>query len=259
MVSCLMVTQDGREQTCAESIAGFSRQSCPDKELVIVHDGTNRFHSDISNIVDRYRDCEIRMYQQRPGLSLGVLRNISIQHARHPLVCQWDDDDYYHPERLARQLACLRESGSDFCFLTDQLHLFTQQRYLFWDDWSVENYPGNLIQGTIFGKKALIGEYPDVRIGEDTEITFRLINAGYKIAQLAEFGWLYIYTYNGDNAWDLEHHKAISQWKRLKHDRLKAKLDLLERELPRFELPFDSLLLPHERGVFEINPASGAQ
>ena len=58
------------------------------------------------------------------GLTLGELRNFSVQLARYPLVCQWDDDDLYHPRRLETQFAYLKIHCADFCFLTDQLHFF---------------------------------------------------------------------------------------------------------------------------------------
>ena len=39
------------------------------------------------------------------------------------VICQWDDDDCYHPERLAVQLAHMLDCNARACCLTDHLQL----------------------------------------------------------------------------------------------------------------------------------------
>ncbi len=253
MISCLMVTKEGREQECRASIKSFARQSFNPKELIVVHDGPEHFHHALSAIAATYPGTQIHLFAEPPEQSLGTLRNRSAALAGYPYICQWDDDDLSHPARLTHQFGYLIKCGAEFCFMTDQLHLFVEQKQLFWDDWSVENYPGNLIQGTILGRRDLLGKYPDLPRGEDTELVFRLVQEGYKIASLSDYGWMYIYSYNGRNAWSLDHHKAISRWKRLNYDALKERLSLLEEKLPDYRLPYDKISMLHEKGKFEIS------
>lgn len=253
MISCLMVTQTGREKECRASIESFARQTFSATELIIVHDGTADFHRALSMIAAEHPGAKILIFAEPAGQSLGTLRNRSVVLAAYPYICQWDDDDLSHPARLACQFAHLKKTDSDFCFMTDQLHLFTAEKQLFWDDWSVESYPGNLIQGTILGRRDLLGIYPDLPRGEDTELVFRLVKEGHKIASLSDYGWMYIYTYNGRNAWSLDHHKAISRWKRLNYGSLKERLSLLEEKLRDYRLPYDKISMLHEKGKFEIS------
>lgn len=252
MISCLMVTQPGREQACDASVASFAAQDFSPRELVIVHDGPDAFNERLGALAEQWSDLEISIYQLTPGKTLGSLRNESINAARYPVVCQWDDDDLCHPTRLSRQYASMAAMDADFCFLTDQLHLYIKEKVLFWDDWSVETYPGNLIQGTIMGSKNRIGLYPDLAIGEDTGLVKRLVQEGHRIEALSDLGWLYLYIYDGNNAWDEAHHKAISHWKRRRHAALSRDLALLERVLRDYKLSLPAVDLLHENGKFTI-------
>lgn len=86
-VSCLMVTQPGREEMAHQALSDFHAQSYPDREIVIVHDD---------------------------GRPLGELRNESVDRARGDVVCIWDDDDRHGPDRLAVQLAALPGNAATF-------------------------------------------------------------------------------------------------------------------------------------------------
>lgn len=258
MISCLMVTRPGRERHLRASLACFAGQTVAERELVIVHDGDEDCHHGIVALTGEFSGAEIRVYAEAPGQTLGVLRNVSVEMARYPVICQWDDDDLYHPERLARQYRRLEDEAADFCFLTDQLHLFRQGNLLFWDDWSVEQWPGNCIQGTLLGRRDRMVPYPDLLRGEDTGLLHQLVAADRTVTTLSGLGWLYIYIYHGDNAWELEHHRAISQWKRLGYDSLIRRLPLLRAKLREYDVIPDHLVLLHEGGRIEIAPRSAA-
>ena len=251
IISSLMVTQPGKEEECEQSIKSFTNQKFKEKELIIIHDGGLKFHRILQGIVEKHPNHHIEIHRE-PQKSLGLLRNRSIELANCPYVCQWDDDDLSHPDRLSIQFEYLQNNEAEFCFMTDQLHLFSEQKLLFWDDWRVENPPGHLIQGTLLGRRDLIGAYPDLAVGEDTDLVMDLVNRDCKIAAMSGFGWMYIYTYNGRNAWGESHHKAISNWKRLKYDALMERLPLLQAKLLDYQLPYRSLSMLHERGKFEI-------
>ncbi len=247
-----MVTRGGRNELIRSSMRCFASQTTGQRELVIVHDSGDVLQQTLETMAGEIPDADIRIIAEEPGQTLGALRNRSVSLARYPLVCQWDDDDLYHPQRLARQLSRLESTQSDFCFLTDQLHLFLDEKLLFWDDWSVETWPGNCIQGTLLGRRERMPDYPELARGEDTGLLQRIHAEGYDIATLSGEGWLYTYVYHGDNAWDLDHHKAISSWKRLGADALRERLPILEQRLREYSGMPDSVVLLHERGRFEI-------
>src|SRR6202035_1136436 len=120
----------------------------------------------------------IAVHREPVGQTLGELRNASVAAARGETVCQWDDDDRYHPRRLELQFAAMRVENTEFCFLTDQLHLFIADRTMYWDDWNLEVHPLTLVEGTMLGSKAALGRYPALARGEDTPLILDLLRRG---------------------------------------------------------------------------------
>src|ERR1700746_2756945 len=120
MISCLTVTQEGRLDVLARAIGDFRAQSVRDQEMVIIHDGRATFHDGVARLAAD-ADARVAVTRASPGLSLGALRNVAIDAARGEFVCQWDDDDRYHPRRLEVQLEALAAAQADCSFLSDQL------------------------------------------------------------------------------------------------------------------------------------------
>jgi len=213
LVSCVMITRASRLPIGALAIGDFFAQTWPDRELVILHDGDDASHEAWSRLAAETRDAEVRVLQAPAGLTLGQLRNVAVDAARGHYVCQWDDDDRYHPQRIALQLAALRDASADFCFLRDQLHWFQHEGDLNWDDWNGEGFPLNFVQGSLLGKRALMPRYPEIALGEDTGAALAIIAAGHRIVRLANAGWCYVYIFHGGNVWDAAHHRAQSRSK----------------------------------------------
>ena len=247
-----MVTQPNRLEKIRESIDCFHYQTYPHRELVVVHTGDVDFHRTLCEIGHKYPEDEISIFAEADSLCLGELRNRSIRNASLEFICQWDDDDLNHPARLAVQFATLEANQGDFCFFTDQLHYFRNRNFLFWDDWNLEPYPGNLIEGSIMGKRELIGEYPALARGEDTPLMRRIVASGHRVAQLAGHGYLMIYTYHGDNAWGFLHHASISRLKHKGREQLAEQRQVLRDALRNYSLGEQSFRFPCEDGILEI-------
>src|SRR6267142_4013109 len=103
LVSCLCITKNDLGQL-RRAVRCFSGQSYPHKELVIVHEGLG---TAVTDWLGRLKTINVKIVPVpiRPKKSLGELRNISIAHARGEYFCQWDDDDWYHRDRVRVQLA----------------------------------------------------------------------------------------------------------------------------------------------------------
>ncbi len=252
MISCITITQAGREPMVADAMADFARQTVVSRELLIVHDGDAGLHERLTRLADSpAMQCEraqIRVERAEPGLSLGALRNIATDRAHGEWICQWDDDDRYHPERLQLQWQAAQRERADCCFLVDQLHWFRQTGALYWDDWDSEPYPMNFVQGTLLCKRARMPRYPELRRGEDTAFTWDLLRAshdeGFVVARLRGVGWCYIYSYHGANAWDAAHHEAIAAAKHLPAARLIAQRARLAAALADYAPGLPQLSVP---------------
>jgi glycosyltransferase involved in cell wall biosynthesis len=211
-ISCLTVTLD-RLDLLKKSIQCFCDQTYLSKELVIVSDGKKEFKNAVRDHVHALERKDIKLvFLEASHYTLGMLRNISMEAAEGDIICQWDDDDMYHPERLACQVECMLRKQAQACFLTDQLCYFSVSNKLYWVDWCSGGQRNSIIPGTMmmFKKKQI--RYPEsgafAKAGEDT-IFFNKINISMKIARLSNCGYLYVYTYHGKNTYQQQHHMRL--------------------------------------------------
>ena len=115
-------------------------------------------------------------------------------------MAQWDDDDWYHPDRLRIQFEAL-EKGYDACCLSATLmHV---------DGAEMEDHPyiGWLpdgIPGTIMHVSDDSHRYPKERRGEDSCYLKFWMNKRY-IKLGPKFSCLFIRCFHGSNTWG-EHH-----------------------------------------------------
>jgi len=245
-----MATQESRWDFLRLAVADFLRQDWPQRELVIVHAGGDGFHARLLELTREHAD--IRCVRVPPGTVLGEMRNAAIDAARGDWVCQWDDDDRHHPERLRRQFEHACRVGADCAFLTDQLHLFLPSGDATWDDWQREAYPMNLIQATLLARRAVLCRYPPVQRGEDTAQFVGLLRAGNKIARLSDHGWLYVYVTHADNVSGYEHHRAIADAKGHSGAYLLNNENELRRRVADYSPALPTLHFRHTGGVLQI-------
>mgnify|MGYP001128870154 CR=1 FL=1 len=212
-VSCLLVTR-GRPARAMRAIDCFASQDYENAELVIVSHGAagHRVLVDYARAATRRSVVEAVVPETA---TLGAVRNVSVGIAGGEFVCQWDDDDLYHPQRVSRQLGAIEAVGADVCFMTDQLHYFERTSDLYWCDWQQLPPRGRsrgLIPNTLFCRRACFTPYPTTgstaHRSEDAVVMRSLVKR-CAVATLHGHGWLYVYVYHGLNTWDESHHLGI--------------------------------------------------
>lgn len=194
LASCIMVTRGNRTKLTARAIECFKKQSYDNRELVIVtDDGPLPFIEDIIKYVGK----EVHQIKAPPGLTLGELRNVGIAHSSGHYIAQWDDDDWYHPDRLTRQIGVLEQSpDSDGCTL-ERWTLAWPERNLYALS---SRHPW---EGSIVARRWRIPCYPALKKREDTPVIQNM-----KLVSLDEPD-LYLYVIHGENTWDAEHFECI--------------------------------------------------
>jgi glycosyltransferase involved in cell wall biosynthesis len=213
-ISCLTVTLN-RLGLLKNAIRCYTEQTYPNRELVIVTDGSPRYKRAIERHVGSLGRDDIRLVFLDGEHTLGRLRNIAIESASGEIICQWDDDDLYHPHRLAEQAAAMHAGNARASFLTDHLQFFYEERRLLWIDWAQDGWiptMWNLIPGTLMMYRDSRFSYPETgenaRMGEDTAFLTSFYDE-IPIARLGGKGYLYLYTYHGRNTYDADHHRAL--------------------------------------------------
>lgn len=194
LVSCVCVTRN-RVGMLRRAISCFLNQSYPARELVIVYEADDPATRDCLAALNQpaIRPLEVAT---SPKLSLGALRNLSIQFSRGHYVAQWDDDDWYGPTRLAEQIGAIRQSGRVGCVLS---------RWLMYDVLTRTAYLSGrrAWEGSIVAERGAIPAYPDLAKGEDTVVIEQMI-AENKLVAL-DRPQDYVYTVHGTNTWERSH------------------------------------------------------
>jgi glycosyltransferase involved in cell wall biosynthesis len=196
-VSCLMVTAD-RKRFVRRALLCYRRQAYPHKELVIVDDGDER----LDDLLEGFPPGEVLYHrlERRPANVLGRLRNLSLELATGDLCANWDDDDWYHPERLAAQVRVI-EAGASSCSLAAALvHLDAPpfSRHAFLAPFR-KGVPGSLMyprEGSI--------RHPETRRGEDDAFLREWQRRPHRMLE-ASFAGLMVRCFHGANTWDKAH------------------------------------------------------
>lgn len=213
LVSCLMVTKPRRDRLpfIQASITAYARQTYRPIELVVLFDeGEPESTAALRAHVMALGHPGIRLIGPVSPASLGALRNASVREARGEIVCQWDDDDLYHPERVQRQADVLTRTGKSACYLQDVLQYQAATRMLYWTNWS--KTPVHVHPGTMMCRRANLPLYPDQgahsALGEDRALLARLQEVD-GVAELAGEPHLFIYVTHEKNSWPAEHHRML--------------------------------------------------
>jgi glycosyltransferase involved in cell wall biosynthesis len=199
LVSCLMVTRD-RARLARRAIRCFAEQSWPNRELLILDDGTE----DYAGILEPYAGTlQIRYHRLEPkgGLRLGDLRNIALERAAGDFVAQWDDDEWYHPARIETQMGAVAR-GLDAVVLRDTLCHIDAPGYAGHPFHSRNKR--SVTPGTVLHRRTAL-RYPSLGRAEDTHYLTRL-RSELSVGELrAPHSHLFIRCFHGENTWELSH------------------------------------------------------
>lgn len=204
LISCLCVTR-GKPAMLRRAIDCFVAQRYPRKELVLVYESDDdATHTLVQGLEAGPEDGVVRVcVDVNPKRTLGELRNLAVHTARGEYFCQWDDDDWYHVERLRVQYDALVSSHRQACMLTN---------WIIYDERESQAYFSHfrLWEGSVLCRKHVFGgglQYPVESRSEDTHFTNNLVSRGY-VYPLVSAG-LYIYTVHGANTWNRGHFESL--------------------------------------------------
>ena len=192
-----MVTAN-RRNLAQRAVQCFLDQTYENKELVIVDDGEEDY-APILNKIPADQVSYIKL-EKEPDFVLGKLRNKSLEYASGDYLIQWDDDDWYHADRIKIQAEIL-DQGYDACCLSSALmHLDSPE---FMDHPYVGILPDG-IPGSIMHRKSNTIRYPETRRAEDTVYLNEWMKLRYfKLDD--SFNFLFLRAFHGSNTWEREH------------------------------------------------------
>jgi len=197
LVSCIMITAN-RGQLVQRSAQCFASQTYANKELVVIDDGDEDLEPILQKFaLGRYKYIRLKKKEDQ---NLGFLRNLGLEEATGEFIAQWDDDDWYHPDRLSVQISIL-ENGFDACCLQATLMHLNTKPYL---DHPYVGLLPNGVPGTIVHRNNSDARYPLESRGEDTTFLDFWMHRRYHILPL-EYSHLFIRCFHGSNTWEQVH------------------------------------------------------
>jgi glycosyltransferase involved in cell wall biosynthesis len=214
-ISCVTVTT-GRVDLIKKAIHCYTYQTYKNKELVVLSQGEDDENNAIRQHIESLGRNDIVFLDAPNNLTLGAMRNASIEVARGSIICQWDDDDLYHPERIRTQYIALRNHSKNVgCAYSGFLKYFKNTGEVYWCDWMGEGtLSSQLLCGAVMFHKKIFHKYKNMlypqtgdqcHVEEDLNVLQKLIAAGPVVPVSGSHH--YVYVYHGKNTYDLEHHK----------------------------------------------------
>jgi glycosyltransferase involved in cell wall biosynthesis len=253
MVSCLLVTLPVAQRFAhlKRSIASYCRQTYRDTELIIVLDpGPADARAAIEGHVAALGRDDIRIVASPQRVSVGALRNLSLGSARGDFVCQWDDDDLHHPERVERQRGALIESNSQGVLLEEVMQFFPGSRKLYCTNWRATESKGH--PGTLMCRRSAPIRYansgPDAQLGEDTAVVRQLQRHG-ALHILKGAPHLFVYVSHGDNSFPDDHHRMLARELSISQALLRRREAQLRDGLRSFDFGSGDLTVEGYNGV----------
>jgi len=177
----------------AEGLASVRAQTYPDWEVVVVGDGVTDRGALDATVRDALGGHRFRLLHTPPR-GTSVARNIGTAAARGDLVAFLDDDDVWHPERLARQVARLDDDPTATACSCDGWVIGPDGERLP-EGWPLTRGSRmDLLSGRVdiprivtlvFRRReleAIGGFHPSFRIGQDNELVLRAVRLGRFVA-----------------------------------------------------------------------------
>ena len=166
LVSCITPTAN-RQKYLPLAIDYFLKQDYPNAEMVIIDDGT----SPATHLIPD--NPKIRYFYTDPIGTIGVKRNYACEKAKGEIIMHWDDDDWYAPDWISRQVQAMESSKAGIVGL-NQVIFFSpsiNKRWMYED--SDEEKPW-LCGATMAYRKTLWQKHPfiDLQVGEDYDFVW---------------------------------------------------------------------------------------
>ncbi len=213
-ISCLMIAKNQIE-IIKRSTQCYLNQTYPTKELIILSQQSHDYNQEIKSYILSLKRSDIHFIVAPTILTLGAMRNLSVELSTGSVICQWDDDDFHHPLRLSTQYSHLTQDGIVASLYTQYLHFFETTGEMYWVDRSRKPKDDQrYLPGTIMFSKTLFHRwdnllYPEKGRQSQSEESWNVLQKLYSIGRIAPIkdGFQYIYTYNGNNTYNSDHYK----------------------------------------------------
>ena len=116
----IIIPTYNREKLIMESIKSILNQTYYNIEVILVDDGST---DNTKKVIRQIKDKRFRYIKLRKNKGASVARNIGIKRAFGNFITFQDSDDFFHSDKLEKQINNLRKYKSDFDFCKICIHI----------------------------------------------------------------------------------------------------------------------------------------
>lgn len=109
----VIIPSYNRKETLPGCIESVLKQSYNNIEIVIADDGST---DGTQELFENYPDARVRYVRYEPNRGACHARNYGAALSRGEYIAFQDSDDFWHTDKLEKQLALLEETGADMCY-----------------------------------------------------------------------------------------------------------------------------------------------
>ena len=198
MISCIMPTRD-RPEYVQQALHYFARQDYPQREMIVLYEKPEDLPGQMPD------SHNIRLVKTPVNGSIGGKRNRGCELTRGELIAQWDDDDWYAPDRLSRQAAPIIAGKADISGLCNAGFdvVDSGQYWKCLPELFERMFVEGVLGGTLVYRKEIWGgavRYPDTSLREDADFMVLAQRHGARLLKIDGDG-LYVYVRHGHNSW----------------------------------------------------------
>lgn len=212
LVSCIVPTAN-RTSAIPLLLDGLLAQTYTRLELVVVDEGADG----VGNLLSVWPEAKYTRVSSTS--SIGTMRNAACAAASGEIIIQFDDDDWYSPERVERQVRPIIDGRADVTGLTCA-HVLEVDGARWWEPSEKlkrRMFPEGFHSGTLaFRRSYYVGgcRYPEISLGEDRAMLLSLMRRKARILAL-EGTDMFAYVRHGSNTWRLggRWNSASEEWK----------------------------------------------
>jgi glycosyltransferase involved in cell wall biosynthesis len=213
LVSAVMPTY-GRPRFLERAVKMFLEQDYPAKELIVLDDSPPELRPLL-------RHSSVRHVQLSERMTVGEKHDMGLSLAQGDFIAHWDDDDWYSPRRLTRQVESFEDGIGIVGIKLD--YILSTRRGLFMKisyqaSSSTKGWMGNgtiaarfdFHDGTaVFRREACEGtRYGTHSVGQKVEFLNALLEKGVRWKSIQN-GGDFVYVRHGKNTWQFLEHAVL--------------------------------------------------
>jgi glycosyltransferase involved in cell wall biosynthesis len=217
LVSGLCITAN-RPAFLERAVQWWSAQTWAFKELVIIDGSRKGLRLDLS------ARRGVRHVILDPDLDMGAKHNLALEEAQGDVLCYNDDDDWFNPRRIVRQLEPLAFDRATITGIPRDYVAYTPGARFAkfkphkergpvegWIGNAIGGWKGNFHDGTALFARSVLrhgAKHAPLQVGQKVTFLNALIDKGEKVAIVRNEG-LFVYVRHGGNTWQYVDDKAV--------------------------------------------------